>query len=129
MMCYVFVNGGAGMLRIAEARLACGWSQEQLAEAIGTTQQTIQRWESGQIDPKVSKIQAISAALGVTVSELMGMTEDAEDSQLTLDEQRLLDAYRAADDNGKAYLMQTAAFVSGMGANRQRSMGARAVGA
>lgn len=115
------------MLKIAEARLSRGWSQEQLAEAVGTTQQTIQRWESGQVDPKVGKILDISAALGATVSELMGVSSDDTKLELTPDEYRLLDAYRSADANGKAYLMQTAAFVSGMGAVGQRRMGARAV--
>lgn len=61
------------MLRIAEARISRGWSQEQLAQAIGTTQQTVQRWETGQTDPQVGRVEAISAALGVTMSYLLGV--------------------------------------------------------
>ena len=42
--------------KIAEARIAKGWSQQDLAERLGTTQQTIQRYESGarDINPSVA---------------------------------------------------------------------------
>lgn len=67
--------------RIAEARVAKGWSQQQLADAIGATQQSIQRYESGARDIKTSVILKLSAALGVTVSYLLGMENDKlEDS-------------------------------------------------
>ena len=85
------------MLRIAEARRLRGWSQERLANAIGTTQQTLQRWESGVTDPQVSKVQQISAALGVTVSYLLGMDEAAAGSDaMSVEERELLALYRAA---------------------------------
>lgn len=62
--------------KIAEARKAKGWNQQELAEKIGTTQQVISRYESGDRDPKASVIAAMSSALGVTVSYLLGMDED-----------------------------------------------------
>ena len=72
------------MLRIAEARHIRNWSQEQLAEAVGTTQQTIQRWETGAVDPKISKVEAMSAALGVTMSFLLGVDPIEYDSSAAL---------------------------------------------
>lgn len=63
--------------KIAEARKAKGWNQQELAEKIGTTQQVISRYESGDRDPKASVIAAMSSALGVTVSYLLGMDEDS----------------------------------------------------
>lgn len=61
--------------RIAEARTAKGWTQAELAKRVGTTQQQIARYESGENDVKSSVIVRISAALGVTVSYLLGVTE------------------------------------------------------
>ena len=65
--------------KIAEARIAKGWSQQQLAEKIGTTQQTIQRYESGARDLKSSVIIKLSAALGVTISYLLGLKDADEE--------------------------------------------------
>ena len=62
--------------KIAEARIAKGWSQSELAKKIGTTQQQIARYESGENDVKSSVILKLSSALGVTVTYLLGM-EDA----------------------------------------------------
>lgn len=59
--------------KIAEARIAKGWSQQDLAEKMDTTQQTIQRYESGSRDIKSSVLIKLSAVLGVTISYLLGM--------------------------------------------------------
>ena len=69
-------GGVLNRYKIAEARKAKGWNQQDLAEKIGTTQQVISRYESGDRDPKASVIAAMSSALGVTVSYLLGMDED-----------------------------------------------------
>ena len=62
--------------RIAEARIAKGWTQTDLAKKIGTTQQQIARYESGDNDVKSSVIIKMSEALGVTISYLLGLGED-----------------------------------------------------
>lgn len=95
------------MLRIADARIARGWSQEDLARAVGTTQQTIQRWETGQTDPQVGKVAAISAALGVTMSYLLGVEPLSSDS-LTDEERSLLATFRACNRTGREYILQLA---------------------
>ena len=103
------------MLRIAEARQIHNWSQEQLAEAIGTTQQTIQRWETGAVDPKISKVEAISAALGVTMSYLLGVDSVEYDSgQISEQERRLVDLYRQCSPKGREYLLQVAEVTAGL---------------
>lgn len=71
--------------KIAEARIAKGWSQQQLAEKIGTTQQTIQRYESGARDLKSSVIIKLSSALGVTISYLLGL-KDTDDGSVREDQ-------------------------------------------
>lgn len=99
------------MLRIAEAREARGWTQEQLAQAVGTTQQTIQRWESGQVDPKVSKVEDISRALGITLSFILGVDENGKDvtAPLSPEEQRVIALYRSMTPQYRAMLVKTAA--------------------
>lgn len=94
------------MLRIAEAREARGWTQEQLAQAIGTTQQTVQRWESGQTDPQVSKVEAISKALGITMSFLLGVDSAGNEKDvLSAAEQELVDIMRGITPEGVNQLM------------------------
>lgn len=59
--------------RLKELRLARGLTLEALAEAIGTSKQTIHRYESGvisNIPPR--KVEALASALGVTPQALMG---------------------------------------------------------
>lgn len=69
--------------KIAEARAAKGWSQQRLADELGTTQQTIQRYESGARDIKSSVILQLSETLGVTVSYLLGVSEEAPSADVS----------------------------------------------
>lgn len=62
--------------RIAEARKALSLSQQQLADRLGTSQPTIQRYESNKRDLNSEKLIAMSAALGVTISYLLGFDDD-----------------------------------------------------
>ena len=50
---------------IAAARIEKGWTQQELAEAIGVAQQHIQRWEAGVYKPKTETLRRIGEALGV----------------------------------------------------------------
>lgn len=56
---------------IAIARLEKGWTQQQLAEAVGVAQQHIQRWEAGVYKPKTATLKAIGDALGVDWTSLV----------------------------------------------------------
>ena len=71
--------------KITEARIAKGWSQQDLAERLGTTQQTIQRYESGARDIKSSVLVSLSKVLGVTISYLLGMENSAIPNNSTVD--------------------------------------------
>ena len=66
--------------RIAEARISKGWTQADLAEKIGTTQQQIARYESGSNDVKSSVLIKMSKAMGVTVAYLLGMNKELGDN-------------------------------------------------
>lgn len=47
-----------------------GLSQSQLARSIGVRRQSVSRWEIGRL-PTLLSLESISAALGVTVAELL----------------------------------------------------------
>ena len=70
--------------KIAEARVAKGWTQADLAKRIGTTQQQIARYESGSNDVKSSVLIKMSAAMGVTISYLLGLESEKIDSSPVL---------------------------------------------
>ena len=64
-----------GQNKIREARDAKGWTQQDLADRMGTTQQTIQRYEKGTRNIKASVLAQLSEVLDVTVAYLLGMGE------------------------------------------------------
>lgn len=52
------------------ARVECEFSQEQLADAIGVTRQTISMIESGKYNPSLNLCIAICKALNKTLDDL-----------------------------------------------------------
>ena len=59
--------------RIALARKAKGWSQQQLAESIGSSQSTVAGWETDKRTPKRADVARIAIKTGVSIAELEGM--------------------------------------------------------
>jgi len=57
---------------IIQFRKALGLSQEQLAEQIGVSRQSISKWETGQSTPDLDKLLALSRLFGVTTDTLLG---------------------------------------------------------
>ena len=55
---------------IATMRLRAGMTQDELAEALDTTQVTVYRWESGQL-PSIDKLRQIAQALNCFVQDLL----------------------------------------------------------
>ena len=54
-----------------EARL----TQAELAEMLGTTQQTIARWESGKSEPNITALKDLAMIFGCSVGDLLEMSE------------------------------------------------------
>ena len=59
---------------ILQLRKALGLSQEQLAEQVGVSRQSISKWETGQSVPELEKLVALSRVFGVSTDELLGNT-------------------------------------------------------
>ena len=56
--------------KIIDLRKKAGWSQEQLAEHLDISRQSVSKWESGASVPELDKIIKISDLFGVTTDYL-----------------------------------------------------------
>ena len=57
--------------KIVENRKKNGWSQEELAEKLGVSRQSVSKWESAQAVPDLKKILQLSELFGVTTDYLI----------------------------------------------------------
>ena len=57
--------------KIISLRKKCGWSQEELAEQLGISRQSVSKWESGMSVPDLEKIVKMSALFGVSTDYLL----------------------------------------------------------
>ena len=63
-------------LKLKAARAAKDWSQQQLAEAVGVSRQTVNAIEKGDYNPTIKLCIAICRALDCTLDELFWMEEE-----------------------------------------------------
>ena len=63
---------------ISSLRRKQGWSQEQFAERVGVSRQTVSKWETGVSVPELEKLLLISQCFGVTVDQLLGTRVDVQ---------------------------------------------------
>lgn len=75
-----------------------GVTQQRLAQAVGVSQQSINKYENHNVEPDISTLIAIADFFHTTVDYLIGhvYVTDAEetDVSLTKEEIRLINAYR-----------------------------------
>lgn len=57
--------------KIMELRKKCGWSQEELAEKLDISRQSVSKWESGASVPEIEKILLLSGLFGVSTDYLL----------------------------------------------------------
>lgn len=68
--------------KIKQARIQAGMTQKQLADKCGMADSAIRKYESGRVAPKMGTVKKISAALNVSIRELLKGTPwgDAQDT-------------------------------------------------
>ena len=59
--------------KLTELRKIRSISQENLAERLNVSRQTIQKWESDTSTPDISNLIALSELFGITMEELLGI--------------------------------------------------------
>ena len=68
--------------KIAQKRKDMGMTQQEFADALSVTRQTVSRWEAGTVIPDVDRIGDIAGILGVTCDYLL--RDDIEAEQGTM---------------------------------------------
>ncbi|MBQ3392607.1 MAG: helix-turn-helix transcriptional regulator [Lachnospiraceae bacterium] len=92
--------------KIIELRKKNGWSQEELAEMLGVSRQSISKWESAQSVPDMNRILKLSDIFGVTTDYLLkdemeletpSPASTADTATDTISEARVVTMEEAAD--------------------------------
>jgi transcriptional regulator with XRE-family HTH domain len=76
--------------RLMKLRKASNLSQEEVAEKLEVTRQTVSKWETGQSSPDLDKVLPLCSLYGVTPDELLhdGGTEEADEVRAQNEAQR-----------------------------------------
>ena len=69
--------------RIKELREKRGYTQQQLAEKVGTTNVTICRYINGERVPRIDVASKIAAIFNVSLDYLLGISENVDSENLT----------------------------------------------
>ena len=64
--------------RIYNLRTGQGMTQEQLAEKMGVSRQSVSKRETDSAVPDIEKLKLLTEILGVSIAELLGMEEKSE---------------------------------------------------
>ncbi|RIW34029.1 XRE family transcriptional regulator [Bacillus salacetis] len=56
-----------------------GWSQEELAEQLFVSRQSVSKWENGQNYPSIEVIIRLSDLFGITIDELLRSDEELQE--------------------------------------------------
>lgn len=59
-------------MKLVFLRILRGWTQEEAAQKIGTTQKNVWKWEAKKSTPRNMSKKAIAFAYGVQVDEIFG---------------------------------------------------------
>lgn len=85
---------------LKELRLKAGISQQKLADIIGTSQQSINKYENHNVEPDISSLIKLADYFSTSVDYLIGHTEinhkieKVYEYDLNDEEARLVDEYR-----------------------------------
>lgn len=64
------------MLRLKELRLAKSMTLKAMADMLGMVQRNYQRYETGEVDPPLSKAIALADYFSVSLDYLVGRSDD-----------------------------------------------------
>ncbi len=89
-------------------RNAKGMSQQQLADAIGVTQQAIHQYETDKVEPDLENLMRLADTLEVSVDLLIGhQTVDPTSNNLISNEEySVIDFYRSLNSSDKKTIVR-----------------------
>src|SRR5579864_5221486 len=95
--------------RIRTAREEHGWTQDQLAEAVGVSRSAVAQWETGRAGQVTTNLTRVASTLGVGVEYLMyGRDSRAGGQTYRGDELAMLRLYRDCTPDDRQLLLRTA---------------------
>lgn len=96
-------------LRIRDVRRERGWTQDDLANAVGVSRSAVAQWETGRSGQITGNLTRIAASLGVGEEYLMhGEDKRVPTEANTGDELALLRLYRTCSPEDRQLLLRTA---------------------
>jgi transcriptional regulator with XRE-family HTH domain len=100
--------------RIRTAREEQGWTQDQLAAAVGVSRSAVAQWETGRAGQVTTNLTRVATALGVGVEYLMhGRAKFTPGQVSSGDELALLRLYRECLPADRQLLLRTARRLAG----------------
>ncbi len=94
--------------RIKEARQSRGWTQEQLALAVGVSRSAVAQWETDRAGQVRDNLGRIADALGVSVERLLYGAPNPTGGAIAGNELALLRLYRECAPDDQAMLLRLA---------------------
>lgn len=95
--------------RIREAREDLGWTQDQLADAVGVSRSAVAQWETGRAGQVTTNLTRVAATLGVGVEFLMyGRDKSVPGHAQRGDELAVLRLYRECAPEDRQLLLRMA---------------------
>ena len=90
---------------ISALRKKNGLSQEQLAEKIGISRQTVSNWERGKGLPEVSLMLPLCASLGITVNDLLSGERVSGTNYQKKAEENMMDLMKENEENKRRMIL------------------------
>lgn len=88
--------------KIKQLRYRCGLTQEQLAERLGISPQSVSKWETAVTMPDISLLPALAEELGVSIDELFDLSPEQKlhriENRLATEEELPADVFREYEE-------------------------------
>lgn len=100
--------------KLIEERKRNGWSQEELADKLEVSRQSVSKWESAQSIPDINRILQLADLFGVSTDYLLKdtQTRPGENGELVESVEDLLDVRRVSMEEANQYLSFQEKFAS-----------------
>ncbi|MCR5755450.1 MAG: helix-turn-helix domain-containing protein [Acetatifactor sp.] len=71
---------------IKEARVAQGYTQQELGDLVGVSNKAVSRWENGESFPDIAVFESLANVLHLKIADIVLGQKDAENSEAVVDE-------------------------------------------
>ncbi len=90
--------------KIINERKKNGWSQEELAEMLSVSRQSVSKWESAQAVPDLAKIIKLAEIFGVSTDYLLKDEIEAEPGNVATDVSEIVNVRKVSLEDASSYI-------------------------